>query len=70
MQKTAEPAANAPSFDFVFPLPDDVPGTRLSERPARYWELDVSSGEVAGPDFEATFLVPVYERAERGFAAR
>jgi hypothetical protein len=42
-----------------FPLPAEAPPTRLSERPPRYWELDVSA-EVPGVDYRGTFLVPVY----------
>jgi hypothetical protein len=56
--------AGQPSFDFTFPIPPDAQGTALGERPARYWELDVTSGDVPGVDFAATFLVPVY--ASRG----
>ncbi len=42
-----------------FALPADAAGTRLSERPPRYWELEVSA-DVPGVDYKATFLLPVY----------
>jgi hypothetical protein len=46
----------------VFDLPPGPAlGTRLSEAPARYWELAVE-GDTPGLDFSAKFLVPVYER--------
>jgi len=45
----------------VFHPPEDLPGTRLSTSPPRYWEL-VAEASVAGPDFRAVFLVPVYDR--------
>lgn len=45
-----------------FALPDGDYATRLSDRPARYWELEVR-GEAPGVDFEARFPLPVYEKA-------
>lgn len=48
-------------FTWRFTVPDDVPGTALSERPSRYWELEVTA-DVPGVDFGAIFLIPVYER--------
>lgn len=53
-------------FTWRFAVPESVPGTSLSERPPRYWELEVKA-EMPGVDYRATFLVPVYEdlRAER-----
>jgi hypothetical protein len=44
-----------------FRLPDGDFSTQLSNRPARYWELDVVA-KTPGVDFEATFLLPVYAR--------
>ena len=49
-------------FEMVFELPGDVPSTELSARPARFWELELASGEVPGADYSATFLLPVYGR--------
>ena len=45
----------------VFDIPEDAPGTALSERPPRYWELHVR-GETIGPDLDEVFLVPIYAR--------
>ena len=47
-------------FDFTFDIPAGAPSTALRERPARYWELVLSSGDVPGVDYEARFLGPVY----------
>ena len=47
-------------FDFSFDVPPDVRTTALAERPARYWELAVSSDDVPGVDYSASFYVPVY----------
>ena len=47
-------------FELAFDLPATVPATSLSERPARYWELLLASGDVPGVDYAARFLVPVY----------
>ena len=44
-----------------FDLPEGDYGTRLSEPPARYWELAVAA-DTPGLDFAAKFLVPVYAR--------
>lgn len=48
-------------FHLRFSPPDTAPPTRLSERPARYWEIEVSA-ETPGIDYRARFLVPIYER--------
>lgn len=51
---------HAPQIEIRFPLPaDDRLGTRLSQSPARYWELEVR-GDAPGLDYCATFLLPVY----------
>lgn len=47
-------------FDFSFAVPKDAPSTALAERPARYWELAVTSDDVPGVDYSASFYVPVY----------
>ncbi|MCZ6786560.1 MAG: hypothetical protein O7E54_05280 [Planctomycetota bacterium] len=49
------------SIAFSFKLPDDGKSTRLSARPARFWELEVK-GERPGVDFLAAFMMPVYSR--------
>ena len=46
-------------FVWRFAVPDEVPGTALSERPPRYWEMELRI-EAPGIDFAGTFLVPVY----------
>ena len=47
------------SIAFSFQLPDDGEPTRLSARPARFWELEVK-GRRPGVDFLAAFKMPVY----------
>lgn len=47
-----------------FEVPEDVRGTALSERPPRYWELELAI-ETDGVDYAGTFLVPVYEDERR-----
>jgi len=42
-----------------FPLPQGNYGTRLSESPLRYWELEIKAA-TPGVDYGATFLLPVY----------
>ena len=49
------------SFAFEFEVPANAPSCALSERPARYWELAVTSDDVPGVDYAASFLVPVYQ---------
>lgn len=55
----ASPGAD---FRMEFALPAEGLATRLSDRPARYWELELRA-DTPGIDYAATFLVPVYERA-------
>jgi hypothetical protein len=43
----------------AFDLPSEAAGTRLSERPPRYWELEITAA-VPGVDYKAVFLLPVY----------
>ena len=45
-----------------FDLPHDLPGNHLDRAEATYWQLAVRI-PVTGPDIEAVFLAPVYERA-------
>lgn len=42
-------------------IPEDLPGTDLGKDEAVYWQLLVEV-PLLGPDFEAVFLAPVYER--------
>ncbi len=46
-------------------IPDDLPGTDLGKDEAVYWQLLVQV-PVLGPDFEAVFLAPVYEKRGDG----
>lgn len=59
-KRAVQCSAGAP-LELRFAIPSHVPGCALSERPARYWELEVS-GEAPGIDYGGTFLVPVYAR--------
>ena len=54
------PRSRKGTFDIAFDLPADAPGSALSERPARFWELALDTGDVPGVDYSASFLVPVY----------
>ena len=45
-----------------FQIPDDLPGNHLDRAEATYWQVAVRI-PVTGPDVEAVFLAPVYERA-------
>ena len=47
-----------------FDVPESVPGTALSERPPRYWELELKI-TTPGVDYAGTFLVPIYEDGRR-----
>ncbi len=47
-----------------FTIPEELPGTALSERPPRYWELELAV-ETDGVDYAGTFLVPVYADGRR-----
>jgi len=54
--------AGKPQIYMEWVLPDDPNLTSaLSERPARFWELEVKA-ETPGVDYETRFLVPVYAR--------
>ena len=46
-------------FTWRFMIPAELPGTSLSERPPRYWELEVFAA-MPGVDYRKVFLVPVY----------
>jgi len=53
-------SAHAPYLEIRFPLPaGEGLSTRLSESPARYWELEIR-GDAPGLDYFATFLLPIY----------
>jgi hypothetical protein len=50
-------------MELKFKLPEKGFETRLSERPPRYWELEVLA-ETPGIDFNAFFFLPVYKASE------
>jgi len=50
------------SFPFSIDVPASQPGTDLLQSECTYWQVAVSV-PVAGPDVEAVFLVPIYDRA-------
>jgi hypothetical protein len=56
--------ATRPVIPVRFDLPDGDLGTKLLADPARKWELQARA-ELPGPDFEVSFLVPVYERPRK-----
>jgi len=47
------------SIRIAFDVPEGEYETRLSERPPRFWELEVAA-DTPGIDCRARFLVPVY----------
>ncbi|MEO8432148.1 MAG: hypothetical protein ABI592_11615 [Acidobacteriota bacterium] len=49
------------SFPIAIDVPAREPGTDLSKDDCTYWQIVVHV-PVAGPDIEAVFLVPIYER--------
>lgn len=51
-------------FEMRFELPTDAPSSELSARPARFWELELASGDIPGVDYSTTFLIPVYARGQ------
>lgn len=51
------------TFALRMPLPDEPEfTTTLSQRPARFWELEVKA-DTPGVDYHSRFLLPVYEKA-------
>lgn len=46
---------------FAFDVPADLPGTDLMRKEPVYWQVVVEV-PLSGPDFDAVFLAPVYER--------
>ena len=47
-------------YELAIDIPADALPCALSERPARFWELELTSPDVPGVDYSARFLVPVY----------
>lgn len=54
-------AGDADVLDFAFDVPRDRPGTNLTKEEAVYWQVLVTL-PVLGPDIEAVFLAPVYQK--------
>jgi hypothetical protein len=55
-------AGSLRSLELAFDVPTDLPGTDFSAAQPTYWQVVVEV-PVSGPDFETTFLAPVYARA-------
>lgn len=56
------PGDTLTELPLAFDLPSDLPGNHLDRAEATYWQLAVRI-PVTGPDIEAVFLAPVYEKA-------
>ena len=56
-----EPGEPLDVLGFSFRVPRDEPGNALLRKEPVYWQLVVNV-PVAGPDFEAAFLAPVYSK--------
>lgn len=56
-----EPGEPLDVLDFSFKIPRDLPGNGLLKKEPVYWQVAVEV-PVAGPDFEAAFLAPVYSK--------
>lgn len=63
------PGERVDTVRFGFELPDDLPRTHLLRQEAVYWQVVVEV-PLAGPDFTAVFLAPVYARPEAAGSAR
>ncbi len=61
-QTVEPPGAVLSSFDVSFDVPESVPGTDLVKSEPTCWLLEVRA-PLAGPDFSAQFLVPIYARS-------
>jgi hypothetical protein len=46
-----------------FKLPANQPPTVLAAAPPTYWEIQAQGKVHGGADFEAYFLIPVYDRS-------
>ncbi|HVG09565.1 MAG TPA: hypothetical protein VNM67_17825 [Thermoanaerobaculia bacterium] len=56
-----EPGEPLDVLSFSFKVPGDMPGTNLVKNEPVYWQV-VLSVPVSGPDLEAAFLAPIYQR--------
>jgi hypothetical protein len=57
------------AIDIGFDVPDDLPGTNLDAGEPVYWQLILQTPG-AGPDLNATFLAPIYQRRVHGTPTR
>ncbi|HWM91278.1 MAG TPA: hypothetical protein VN493_10965 [Thermoanaerobaculia bacterium] len=55
-----EPGSPLEHVDFSFDVPNDLPGTELNKV---YWQV-VADVPLPGPDLDAVFLAPVYQRSK------
>ncbi len=60
-QTFGPPGSRLSSLDVSFEVPPSAPGTDLVKGEPTYWLLEVRA-PLAGPDFSAQFLVPIYAR--------
>ena len=58
------------ALDVGFDVPDDLPGTNLDAGEPVYWQLILQTPNGPGPDLNATFLAPIYERRVHGTPTR
>jgi hypothetical protein len=58
------------AIDVGFDVPDDLPGTNLDAGEPVYWQLILQTPGGSGPDLNATFLAPIYERRVHGVPTR
>jgi hypothetical protein len=58
------------AIDIGFDVPDDMPGTNLDAGEPVYWQLVLQTPNGPGPDLNATFLAPIYERRVHGIPTR
>lgn len=50
---------HVPQVDLTFTVDPELPATHLRRSPSHFWELEVKL-KTDGPDFEATYLLPIY----------
>jgi hypothetical protein len=58
------------AIDVGFDVPADLPGTKLDAGEPTYWQLVLQTPGGPGPDLNATFLAPIYQRRSTGVPTR
>lgn len=58
------------AIDVGFDVPADLPGTNLDAGEPTYWQLILRTPGGSGPDLDATFLAPIYQRPSTGVPTR